>query len=529
MNLITGRNFPVLRASGKTDIVSVADIVSGIASDPVVQLDLGRADLNHQGLEFLTGLMSSCGLAAGRKEWAALYRSPPSTEEVAACLAPLEPFFEMDGFMQDVDLPDELDQRPISNLFIGGATPDQAAEGRDIFSRQSDLKALGPLTAAIALFGHQSWATSGGQGYRTSMRGGGPLSVLALTGPTLWHRIWTSTETWDEVVSRAVGEMPPIASAFPWSKPYSPEVAAHPVVPEGSHPLLVYWGMPRRCRLVADRTGGYCSVTRQPSPVVYSSFVAKNRGYNYPSDVWQHPFAGYRTDKGGMKLPIRPSGKTLGLRDRVGVVVSTADGRAIRPRVVSRAIERVGVTGEVSIAFAGYVTDNAKALAFQCGTLDAGAYQDDAAALLLEDIAKAQETILFWSTSALHLADGEIAKGFRQKARYESFAIGLGRSLEAQFDILMAGFASDERAQAEKIAAFKRAWFASAEQETFRALERQISLSSGIDAHTRRRVSAIKSIRLLFLGRAKGSKDLYQALDMALPEKSKKPKKEEQK
>jgi CRISPR system Cascade subunit CasA len=107
-----------------------------------------------------------------------------------------------------------------------------------------------PHCAALALFSLQLNAPSGGKGYRTGLRGGGPLTTLIelqeyegerLT--PLWRKLWLNALPQD------AADMPlPAAydeSVFPWLAPTrTSEQASAITTPEQVDKLQAYWGMP---------------------------------------------------------------------------------------------------------------------------------------------------------------------------------------------------------------------------------------------------------------------------------------------
>lgn len=107
-----------------------------------------------------------------------------------------------------------------------------------------------PHCAALALFSLQLNAPSGGKGYRTGLRGGGPLTTLIelqeyegerLT--PLWRKLWLN------VLPQDAADMPlPAAydeSVFPWLAPTrTSEQASAITTPEQVDKLQAYWECP---------------------------------------------------------------------------------------------------------------------------------------------------------------------------------------------------------------------------------------------------------------------------------------------
>jgi CRISPR system Cascade subunit CasA len=197
----------------------------------------------------------------------------------------------------------------------------------------------------------------GGPGYRTSLRGGGPLSTLVIPQRDgLWRLIWANVP---------LGEPAPVdASVFPW---LAPAVPAGTVVPgPGVHPAQVWWGMPRRYRLLLGGLGT-CSITGQADCSTVSRCRKASRGRNYESSVWRHLLTPYRSKPGGQPqlLPVLARG-FRGWRDYIGLVAASQDGRSLPAASVARwRADRRRDAGEgpdIRLYAAGVIANQAKIL-----------------------------------------------------------------------------------------------------------------------------------------------------------------------
>ena len=78
--------------------------------------------------------------------------------------------------MQDFEALD-CEPWPVSRLLIEAPGENTEKENKDLFQKRGQTPSLGLPAAAMALFTLQIYASSGGDGHRTSLRGGGPLTT----------------------------------------------------------------------------------------------------------------------------------------------------------------------------------------------------------------------------------------------------------------------------------------------------------------------------------------------------------------
>jgi len=175
----------------------------------------------------------------------------------------------------------------------------------------------------------QTNAPSGGQGHRTSLRGGGPLTTLVIpddreaagiadaeTLPNdLWRKLWFNVLD-QETLARLTGDKHKTGKAdiFPWMAQTrtSEKTTGQETTPLDAHPLQMYWGMPRRIRIQwASNLSGYCDLCNTESSQLVTHYQTKNYGINY-TGAWQHPLSPYSQSKTGDLLPqhAQPGGMT---------------------------------------------------------------------------------------------------------------------------------------------------------------------------------------------------------------------------
>ncbi|WP_415712683.1 type I-E CRISPR-associated protein Cse1/CasA, partial [Maridesulfovibrio sp.] len=170
------------------------------------------------------------------------------------------------------------------------------------FNKRGNINALCPACAAMSLFALQAFAPAGGQGQRTSLRGGGPLSTLVKggelddlkVGSTLWEKVWLNVLP---LSNKDAYSLPPEAeipgNVFPWAAPTRTSEKSELTTPEDVHPLHIYWAMPRRIVLEEATEHCTCSICGAESDVSVLSYLTRPSGYNY-SDTWNHPLTPYR-------------------------------------------------------------------------------------------------------------------------------------------------------------------------------------------------------------------------------------------
>jgi len=312
MNLLTDPWIPVRCASGQTRLI--APLQLGDEDDPPLELNAIRPDFNGALAQWLTGLMQWLA-PEDPDEWrdTALGRDTPDFgrwREIAYC-------FELDQgerrFMQDMDFedtgPDEEDG-DLAALLLEAPGGNTIRNNADLFVKRHEGMTLSLSLAAQALLTLQTNAPSGGQGHRTSLRGGGPVSMLlwpdSLGGNLLplWRKLWFNTLPLE-------GDEPRAEIIFPWMAPCLTSeggrdvhaALAEKMPSELELLLLCYFATPRRIRL-CFQAEGMCSLSGGSGPCV-TGYETRNLGANYRSELFRHPLSPYYQDKKtGYFLPV---------------------------------------------------------------------------------------------------------------------------------------------------------------------------------------------------------------------------------
>lgn len=368
MNLIEDPWMPVRRKDGSREWVA-----PGSLSDPsIVAFDADRADFNGALMQFAIGLLQTTAPVENSTEWRNFLTSPPDAQTLQGWFAPVVQVFSMAGegprFMQDGTLAAESSTlNPVSALLIETPGENALRNNSDHFVKRGRVESLCPACAATALFTLQTNAPAGGVGYRTGLRGGGPLTTLLLhqQATSLWNNLWLNVVERPLHLSRNGDESRrALHFRFPWLADIATLQPGAELAPAQVHPDHVFWATPRRVHLdLANVTAGQCGLCSRESEKLIRHFTARNYGLNYKG-AWDHPLSPYYEVKGEW-LPLHPQPGGIGYRHWLAWVLGTADGKTRqRPaRVVSHSIEsrRRQLGGALRLWAFGYDMDNMKA------------------------------------------------------------------------------------------------------------------------------------------------------------------------
>ncbi|MGH8227733.1 MAG: type I-E CRISPR-associated protein Cse1/CasA [Steroidobacteraceae bacterium] len=364
---------PFRRASGGVDWLPPSGLTERLAEDPIIALACPRADFDAAVLEFLIGLFSVAIAPENEPEWEAVGRAPPSPAALRAALSRLPDAFALDGdsarAFQDLDPLDGVEATPIENLLIDAAGEQARRRNTDLFAKRDRILSLGRPAAAMALVTMQTYAPSGGQGHRTSLRGGGPLTTLAepraqpRTEP-LWRLIWANAESVAQFDERDGGRARAWSPAdtFPWLAPTRtsyPKERGVPTYPTDAAPGQAYFGLPRRIRLEITQAAGICALTGLPDTTQIKAFRMKNYGVQYTG--WRHPLTPYYYDKQSGLLPEHGQPGGVAWRDWQGLLFDSADESGSRPAQAIAHYRARRADGPFRILVFGYDVDKMKA------------------------------------------------------------------------------------------------------------------------------------------------------------------------
>ncbi|MBV1916044.1 MAG: type I-E CRISPR-associated protein Cse1/CasA [Pseudomonadales bacterium] len=338
MNLLLDQWLPVKTKNGDEITMKIAEL-GGQTDNDFIEILSPRADFKGAIYQLLIGILQTAFAPKDGREWKKYWRNPPSKEELEQAFKRIEPAFNLNtengepAFMQDFDLP-EGENKGIASLLIEAPGGKTIKDNADHFVKRGEVEKLSPYWAAIALFTLQINAPSGGVGHRVSLRGGGPLTTLLMPPEnnacnTLWHKLWLNVLTQEEVLTQNGGHhKDELAAVFPWmASTRTSEKKGMETYPDDTHPLQMYWSMPRRIRLHTSDNTGICDISGEQSANLVHQFHTKNYGVNY-SGNWVHPLTPYafETDKEPLSLKGQPGG--LGYRHWLGLAVIDNSGKA---------------------------------------------------------------------------------------------------------------------------------------------------------------------------------------------------------
>ena len=298
MNLIKEPWIPVLRSDGNYDVIAPYQI--GADANPVIEIAALRPDFQGALYEFLIGLLQTAFAPEDEDEWEEHWQQGLSSEELAQAFDQFTCAFKLSNnsgpgnnagpvFMQDFALPDETTVEEIRKLLI------EFSGSPEFFVKPEMITGLCDRCAATALYTLQTYSPAGGRGYRTGLRGGGPLTTLLTYNrgvEPLWRTLWLNVLP-QELVSATPKTCDP--QVFPWMGPTRKSTNNEVVNPEDVDRLQAHWAMPRRIRMHPMEQEGVCSLCGATGPI-WTQYKTINYGARY-SSTWQHPLSPYRVSK----------------------------------------------------------------------------------------------------------------------------------------------------------------------------------------------------------------------------------------
>ena len=331
-NLLHEQWIPVKRKAGeKPEYISPSQVTDGLATNPVIALAAPRPDFNGALIQFLIGLVQTACPPTGESEWQKKFRNPPSSEELKAAFERYADAFILDGdgprFMQDLDLTATAgEQNKIDHILMEMPGDQTLDKNTDHFLKRDTVRNICLSCCAMALFTLQTNAPAGGKGHRTSLRGGGPLTTL-VRGKTLWETIWLNVITRDSFGHFGNAGKTGGSDMFPWLGHTRTSGKNETTTPRNVHPVQMFWGMPRRIRLIFEnRTDAIqcdlCGCSVHDSTSRYSD---KSYGINY-KDGWHHILSPYSTDlKTGKSLPRHGQPGGISYRNWLGLIQDNSE------------------------------------------------------------------------------------------------------------------------------------------------------------------------------------------------------------
>ena len=341
-NLIEKRWIPVLRRDRTPDKISPHEVTKDFSENPVVSLNAPRPDFNGALIQFLIGLVQTVAAPQNGAEWRKKLVEPPTPEELQEKFATVRHAFELAGdgprFMQDFDKL-TVDLGDIDGLLIDMPGESTTKKNTDHFVKRNTVVGMCPSCTAIALFAMQTNAPAGGQGNRTSLRGGGPLTTIIagdVNHATLWQLIWLNVlegNAFSNICGNA--RLATDSSKFPWMAATKTSEKEEGVsMPNDFHPSVMYWGMPRRIRLTLEGlVSGKCDTCGESSEELIHKYQQKNFGMNF-TGAWLHPLSPYNASNVSEPIPAHPQPGGVTYRHWIGLIQSDNSDNKMPARVV---------------------------------------------------------------------------------------------------------------------------------------------------------------------------------------------------
>ena len=312
-NLIYDKWMPVRRLNGDCEKIAPWEITDGANSDnPIIEIASSRADFDGTLTQFLIGLVQTTMSPQNKRVWRKLWNTPPTIDELKSMFNTVATAFNFDGegprFMQDLTLKIEdcSEEKgrflPSEQLLL-----DFRQSGSDQFSKSGIIKHVCNHCLATMLMSYQFNAPSGGRGYRVSIRGGGPLTII-IVGNSLWQTILLNVIIRDVYNTNRYGnpEKTNSEDIFPWMAPTHTSENNSVISLSDANPCRVYWAMPSRIifEQLKEKVSCTCDVCGELSTISVSSYHTTNYGETYSKKIandtvylWTHPLTYYRTIK----------------------------------------------------------------------------------------------------------------------------------------------------------------------------------------------------------------------------------------
>ena len=519
LNLLRDAWIPVQSTGDAVRFIRPAEIVLGLTADSIAW---PRADFRIAQLEFLIGLLATC-CAPDEDQWDAWWETPPDAETLDAAFAPFAHAFNIDEdgprFMQDFTAL-EAGVESIEKLLIEAPGEQGLKKNTDLLVKRGRATRLSRGTAAIALYTLQSWAPAGGAGNRTGLRGGGPLLTLVVPDlkASLWHLLWANVPC---------GRVPSTADlprVFPWLAPTHGSQDGYKVTPANAHPAQVWWGMPRRIRLVFEPGEALCDLTGMSDQVSALGWLQRPYGANY--DAWSraHPLTPYYRMKPGDPewLPVHPQPGGIGYRHWLGLVLTSPDGMRVPAACITEAPAR-GI-GRYRLLAAGFDMDNMKARGFVESEMPLPGATDPTMRMRIDNLAQAMvraaETAAGITRGAIRSA--LFSSGATVKADWEVLSLArekLWEATEASFFAILtspeAHLATDDIPQQPH-----HFWLAILRRAAIDIFAELAPLAPDMSAHAARVSNARRGLLFAFAGYGAMGQDLYKLLNIPPPEKA---------
>lgn len=376
-NLIEKQWIPVLRRDGTRAMIAPHEVTDRFSDNPVVSLNAPRPDFNGALIQFLIGLVQTVAAPQSGLEWRKKLVEPATPEELKEKFATVRHAFELGGdgprFMQDFEKLEAVD-RSIGGLLIETPGENALVNNTDHFVKRNNIESLCPSCCATALFAFQTNSPSGGPGYMTSLRGGGPLTTLVVgdrNHETLWQLVYLNilerskfnNICGNTALSEGKYRFPWLGETKKGRRKKGEIFYGEDTVPEDVHPTTMFWAMPRRIRLnFYELASGPCGVCGITSDNLVLSYKELPGGASY--NKWLHPLSPHyeKTTKGETSvLPVHAQPGGLSYRHWLGFVIQDGNEKKMPARIVHEFYGRWNSNWQFRLWAFGFDMDNMKA------------------------------------------------------------------------------------------------------------------------------------------------------------------------
>jgi CRISPR system Cascade subunit CasA len=295
MNLIENKWIPVRCADGSIIKIAPWEITQSINDNAkkIMAVASPRPDFDGALTQFLIGLLQTACTPETEDAWWDWLEAAPHPEMLKKLFNHFVPYFVLDGssacFMQDLKYSELSETLGIGALLIESPGENTVKNNKDHFIKRDQIKQLCPDCSAAALYTLQLNAPAGGQGVRTGIRGGGPLTTL-LVGNTLWETCWLNVLIRQNYIRENITPFEnETYKRFPWLTSKQTGVETYFV---DIHPDQYFWAMPRRVRLVEELLEKVepCDLCKIETTKIYRHYKTKNNGINYMGS-FEHPLS----------------------------------------------------------------------------------------------------------------------------------------------------------------------------------------------------------------------------------------------
>ncbi|WP_375508956.1 type I-E CRISPR-associated protein Cse1/CasA [uncultured Caballeronia sp.] len=532
-SLLTEPWLPARHASGLFRFIRPYEITQTVDHDPIVALDWPRPDFRLASLEFLIGLLATaCPPSNNDDGWLTWWKTPPTPETLQAAFEPIAHAFVLDGdgprFMQDLeDFGGETNR--IETLLINAPGGQTLKKNADHFVKRACVTTMSRAAAAMALFTLQSFAPAGGAGNRVGLRGGGPLTTLAVPQCScvlpLWRLLWANVPV-GEVPSR--DELPKV---FPWLVPTRISEIGQPTTSKDVHDLQAYWATARRIRLeFSENPAVACDILGTTDSMAVLGWRQRPYGTNYGK--WQHPLSPYYRQKPTDEwLPVHAQPGGIGYRHWVGFLFDDANDLVTRQAAGTIITFRRNRLFQIThgaeranwcLLAAGYDMDNMKARSFVESEMPVveptnSEHAGDFVFLLRQLIAGASEVASLLGRAVRRALFSEGSKVSFDAVLFNTIRTHFWDGTEAAF-LSHVGDAASDTVDAEAV---RRSWLRDLSRSARDLFAETAPIdATGADRRPDRIAAAAKSLDLALKGFGKEGAALFEKLGLPLLEKA---------